>query len=278
MANLNFELYLENMDWNSDDFKTEVTHLKTYNQQNVLVNEETIDRLHIEIIHAKGDWMNFNTNVVGDNYYIQANLIFNSTDLSEDNKQIIKNVIKKCESFFEDMQLTTTTTTTTTNNNFELLNEDGFLIKAHEEGGGRILQDLKQVFSSQDISFKIIRHQQSRFDGGASGGFEEVLLFVASSIASGITWDVLKGMLINKLEPKFESIKSTFMDNKEFKKLRKNIAEIIIEDPRDLVLNEFYKQENELICEFKIYGITEKTITVLCDLEYRIKEFKQERK
>ncbi|MGF7050831.1 hypothetical protein J2T13_005382 [Paenibacillus sp. DS2015] len=36
MSNLHFELFLEKMDWNTDDFKSDVTHLKSYKIPNVL--------------------------------------------------------------------------------------------------------------------------------------------------------------------------------------------------------------------------------------------------
>ncbi|MEK4519300.1 hypothetical protein NSS64_28935 [Paenibacillus sp. FSL H8-0122] len=100
MSNLYFELYLEKMDWNTDDYKNDITHLKSYEIENVLVTDGEINDLHMEIIQAKGDWLNFNTNVVGDKYYIQTTLIFHEMNLSEDNKQIINKVIKKCELFF----------------------------------------------------------------------------------------------------------------------------------------------------------------------------------
>ncbi|MFC9707277.1 hypothetical protein ACFTRD_03875 [Paenibacillus sp. NPDC056933] len=279
MSNLFFGLYLEKMDWNSDDYKTEVTHLKAFEIADVLVTEKTINDLHIEIIQAKGDWLNFNTNVVEENYYIQTNLIFHSMDLSEEDEQIINKVIGKCESFFQVLKRLDAATRPS---NFELLDkildEDGFVIKAHEGGGWGVAEDLTQLLSSQNMSFKTIRHQKSRFDGGASGGFEEILLFIGGAASSGITWDILKGLFTNRFGIELENIKATFVDSMRFKQLRRNIADRIVEDHKDLILIDFYNQESEIICEFKIYGIIEKTITVLCDSEYQIKELKLERK
>lgn len=172
--------------------------------------------------------------------------------------------------------------TTTSHNNFEILDkivdEDGFVIKAHEGGGWGVADDLRKLLSSQNVIVKTIRHQQSRFDGGASGGFEEILLFISGSVTSGITWDILKGLLTSRFGSELEHIKATFVDSMKFKRLRRSIADRIVEDHKDLVLIDFYKQESEIICEFKIYGIIEKTVTVLCDSEYQIRELKLERK
>lgn len=54
MSNLYFELYLEKMDWNTDDYKNDITHLKSYEIENVLVTDGEINDLHMEIIQAKG--------------------------------------------------------------------------------------------------------------------------------------------------------------------------------------------------------------------------------
>ena len=42
MSNLHFELFLEKMDWNTEDFRTDVTHLKSYEIPNVLLTEKII--------------------------------------------------------------------------------------------------------------------------------------------------------------------------------------------------------------------------------------------
>lgn len=279
MSNLYFELFLEKMDWGSEDYRTDKTHLKSFELRNVIITEEIIDDLHIEIMQAKGDWLNFNCNVTGSNYYIQTNIIFHSMEMREDDERIVKKVVEKCELFFQNLK---TEDVTYNINNFEFLDhimdEDVFVIKAHEGGGGGVAEELIQLLTSHNFPFKTIRHQQSRFDGGASGGFEEIILFVGASVGSGITWDVLKGVLASRFGFDLENFRASFVDSLRFKRLRRSIADKIVEDHKDLILIDFYKQEIEIICEFKIYGIIEKTITVLCDSEYHIKELKLERK
>jgi hypothetical protein len=97
MANLHFEVLLEKMDWESEDYKTDITHLKSYKVPNVFLTKAIVDDLHIEIIRAKGDWLNFNCNVIVDNYYIQTNIIHHSMELSATDSQIINRVIEKCD-------------------------------------------------------------------------------------------------------------------------------------------------------------------------------------
>ncbi|MGF7050723.1 hypothetical protein J2T13_005273 [Paenibacillus sp. DS2015] len=159
-----------------------------------------------------------------------------------------------------------------------IIDDDGLVIKAHEGGGWGVAEEITQLLNSSDLPYKTIRHQQSRFDGGASGGFEEIIIFIGASAVSGITWDVIKGILTSQFGPELDNFRASHIDGLRFKQLRKNIAERVVEDHKDIVLIDFYKQESEIICEFKVYGIFEKTITVLCDSEYRIKELKLERK
>ncbi|MHA7584381.1 hypothetical protein B2I21_00860 [Chryseobacterium mucoviscidosis] len=279
MSDLHFELFLEKMDWNTDDFKTDVTHLKSYKIPNVFLTEKIIDDLHIEIIQTKGDWLSFNCNVIGENYYIQSNIIFHSMDMSDDDDRIIKQVIEKIDRFLHDLKPESVTNNL---NKFDFLDQiiddDGLVIKAHEGGDWGVAEEITQLLNSNNLPYKTIRRQQSRFDGGASGGFEEIILFIGASAVSGITWDVIKGILTSRFDFELENIRASHIDRLRFKQLRKNIAERVVEEHKDLVLIDFYEQESEIICEFKIYGIFEKTITVICDYEYRIKELKMERK
>ncbi|MGW9529015.1 hypothetical protein ACWHAM_14955 [Paenibacillus terrae] len=279
MSNLNLELYLEKMDWSSDYSEREIILSQKYEFKNIRLTENMIDDLHTEVLQIKGDWMTLKANIVGENHYVYINLIFNEADPVNEIDRTLNRVTEACESFFRDLQ---ESDLKTTSNNFDLLNEimneDGFMFKAHQVEEWGVAEEIKQLLAIQNLDFKVIQHHQSRFDGGVSGGAEEFLFFIGSSVLSGITWDVLKGMLVSKFEDERINIKGTPINNEKFKELRRVIAERIREDYRELVLTDFYKNENELIYEFKIYEPTMKTITILCDLEYQIKELKYERK
>jgi hypothetical protein len=279
MSNFHLKLLLEKMDWNSADINSEFTHLKSYKVNNITLTEERIDDLHLEIVQAKGDWLNFNYDVIGENHYVTVNIIFHSMDLNHEDERIVNKVLEKCDLFLQDLKPEKATLNNPTN--FELLDyiidEDGFVIKAHEPGGWGVAEALTKLLTSYNIPFRTIRQQKSRFDGGASGGHEEIILFIGGSVSSGLTWDVLKGILTSRFGNSLENFRTSFVDNLRFKKLRRTIADRIVEDYKDLVLIDLFKQESEIICEFKVYGIIEKTITVLCDSEYEIKELKLER-
>jgi hypothetical protein len=103
-------------------------------------------------------------------------------------------------------------------------------------------------------------------------------LFIGASASSGVTWDVIKGILTSRVGFDLENLRASLIDSYKFKQLRRTIADRIVEDRNDLVLTDFYKQESEIICVFKVYGKIEKTITVLCNSEYQIQELKMERK
>lgn len=279
MSNLNLELYSEKMNWSSDYSEREIVSSRKYTFKNVLLNERIIDDLHTQILQIKGDWMDFKVNIVGENYYIYITLIFDNTDPAVEIERIVNKAIEAYKSYLGDLQESNLKQTP---NNFDLLNEimneDGFVIKAHQIEEWGVAEEIKKLLTTKNLDFKIIQHYQSRFDGGLSGGTEDFLFFIGSSVLSGITWDVLKGILTSKFEDERTSIKGASMDNEKFKQLRKVVAERIREDHKGLALTDFYKNENELICEFKIYEPIMKTVTVLCDLEYQIKELKYERK
>lgn len=199
-------------------------------------------------------------------------------DLSEHENLIIEKIIEKCDAIirgFNKCELQSTV-----KGNLELIDtivdEDGIVIKAKEGGGWGIAEDIISILQARDIKFKILRQQDSRFDGGVSGGFEEILLFIGTSAVSGIIWDVLKGMITSRVG--IENLRTTIIDGFKFKQFRRALAERIVEDRTNLVLNDFYKQQNEMIFEFKVYGINEQTITVLCNSEYQIQELKVDRK
>ena|GEM_PF-2788176 len=280
MPNLFFELYLEKMDFNPDDFKSEISHLKSYHRQCIELDQKIIDELHICIIRSKGDWFNFECNQVEDNIFIETKLIFHNLSIDIYEEEIIQKVITSIDKFISEIKECETKNSNL--NGLELIDsifiEDGLLINVHEGGGWGIADDIANFLSSEGIGHKLIRHKQSRFDGGASGGFEDIVMYIAYSAASGITWDILKGMLTTKLGIQADHLSTSIIDSYKFKRLRKIIADRIQENHRDLVLMEFYGNDDEIIFEFKIFGIIEKTITIISDSEYQIKELKRETK
>ncbi|NGZ76907.1 hypothetical protein [Saccharibacillus alkalitolerans] len=279
MSNLNLELRIEKMNWSSNYSKREITLSQKYKFENIRLTESIIDDLHTLILQIKEDLMTLKVSIVGENYYIYITLIFDDNDPTNKIDRTLNRVKEACESYFKNLQ---ELGLKTTSNNFDLLNEimneNGFVFKAHQIEEWGVAEEIKQLLATQNQDFKVIQHYQSRFDGGLSGGAEDFLFFIGSSVLSGVTWDVLKGILASKFEDERTNIKSTPINNEKFKKLRREVAERTREDYRELVLTDFYQNENELICEFKIYEPTMKTIMILCDLEYQIKELKYERK
>ena len=110
-----------------------------------------------------------------------------------------------------------------------IIDDDGLVIKAHEGGGWGVAKEIAQLLNSNNLPYKTIRHQQSRFDGGASGGFEEIILFIGASAVSGITWDVIKGILTSRFGSELVNFRASHIDGLRFKQLRKKIAERVAE-------------------------------------------------
>ncbi|WFA82662.1 hypothetical protein [Paenibacillus amylolyticus] len=226
MSNLNLELRLEKMNWSSNYSKREITPSQKYKFENIRLTESMIDDLHTLILQIKEDWMTLKVSIVGENYYIYITLIFDDTDPANEIDRTLNRVKEACESYFKDLQ---ELGLKTTSNNFDLLNEimneDGFVFKAHQIEEWGVAEEIKQLLATQNQDFKVIQHYQSRFDGGLSGGAEDFLFFIGSSVLSGVTWDVLKGILASKFEDERTNIKSTSINNEKFKELRREVAE-----------------------------------------------------
>jgi hypothetical protein len=270
-----FELNTETMDFSNNDFAPRIKNIISTELISDSFSSESVDQLNRLILKIKGDWVSFECRNNADNYYIKANLIFHHLELNDFEQEIVTDITTKCEIFLKNIQsILNNEIESNADQLSEIIDQDGIIIQVIERGGWGIANSVDALLTSENIKYRTINHRQTRFDGGASGGSEELLLFIASSVASGITWDVMKELILMQLDISADYLKSTFIENKKFKRLRKTISERIGEDHKDLILTEFYNNENEIFLTFSTYGIFAKTVTIICNQDYEIKELK----
>ena len=93
----------------------------------------------------------------------------------------------------------------------------------------------------------------NEFSGGASGRWEEIICFIASSVASGITWDYIKALIESKLPMLNGCVKIQHIEKKEFINLRKRISEMTKIQAKEMSIVKFDKRESDIYMKFMTY-------------------------
>lgn len=272
--NILIDLMKEIINFESGNFEQDISKVKSYQYEVEEVSFDILDELYTRIIRIKGDWISSDYIETDDWLEVKYSLIFHHPELSEAEKLVINKVDTCINEFFKDYKATSGHIHTGNIKTKPIDNEEGLLISFKDDSGGGSLiltNEIEEVFKKNNLPYSIVTKQKSQFDGGASGGTESVVFFILSSIGSGLTWDVIKTMLSMTLNEPFQYLKVSFIDNFKFNNLRKTIASRINENINSLALLEFYKNEEEIILEFKT---KDKKITVICDMNYIIKELK----
>lgn len=277
MANLFFDSYSESMDFLKNDFNPKIQKIRSYNLSSNKINDELIEALRTKILRLKGDWISSKSTYFNDNYYVQINLLFHHKELTPDDKKLIKNICSELDNFFKELNLIQYTEINYNNADklTEIFEAEGFVLSISEQDGGGILdsKEVEEIFKFHDIQFETVSISKSRFDGGASGGSEELIYFIANSIVSGITWDVIKPILAANLKSPIDYFRVVTLDNFKFKKMRGILAERLREEEVNIVLIKLHKGNEQIKITFKAGT---KTIHVTCDHGYIIKDLKVE--
>ncbi|MEK4234819.1 hypothetical protein [Paenibacillus sp. FSL H7-0714] len=144
--------------------------------------------LFVEIMTAKNDGMTFDVHSIGSYHTIVVNLFY-SMGLEADLK-LVEMIRNWCEKMFEvldrvDDKLAFDNFRTTS---------DGVLLNFDDIYDTEFLADLSEVFAENSLEVQIIGHKKHSYERGAGDYREELILFIKSSIESGVAWDVIKGI------------------------------------------------------------------------------------
>lgn len=274
MSNLYLNIYTKTMDFGSGDFTPNIIKVKNYICSLSNLNNDKIEELRVLIMKVKRGWISFNYSFFNETYYVDAYLIFHNKTLSMHEEEIVKNVISQCGEFLLKNKYRTIDIDINNSDKLsELLEVDGFILSISENDGGGYLnnKEIEKVFNKNDIKYEVLNISKSSFDGGASGAAENLIYFIMSSVASGVTWDIIKPILTKNLALPIQSITMKTMDKYNFNKLRKVVADRIRAEERSLILTEMHKKNSKLNLEFRALN---KKIYITCDGNYNIIDFK----
>lgn len=223
MGNLFLNISEEIIDFNSENFDRYVRLLKKFECSIDNLNKNKIDDLFTRMLVKKGDWASLSFNMYNNNFYVDINLIFHSRELSEEETERTNLIIEECTSFLREQFATEIDYNYCNLDDItEKINDDGLLVHINEVGGSTIkFEDLLDSLNKNGIRYEILNVKENRFEGGASGGSSEVVLFILGSIGSGMTWDMIKGVLTTKLNIGFANMAVKKIENVKFRKIRK---------------------------------------------------------
>lgn len=273
MPNIFFELFIESADFSGKDLKIKksIAYSSQYNTLSITDND--IENLYSKILRAKGDWASLNFYNFNNNFYIEISLIFNAGYQSVEHKNIINKVLKICDDFVNASKVGEVNIYYNNLSKLEEIAFDECYVLSLSEGGGGVIDFdvVKKVLNEKHLDYNVVTEKISRFDGGASGSSEEFIAFLSATVASGLTWDMVKMALAYKLGIDIDRIIITCLNKAKFKILRRDIADKIRERSKDLYLKRFEEKNSKLIL---VFGCKGTEIEVVCDKEYRIKSLK----
>lgn len=242
--------------------------LKEYNDINVLNPYEFISDIFQLILNKKGDWGDMEYDETLGNSNATIDLIYYDDEKDSEINEILE-MVEKYISNNNDIK-----DTINIDNSFE---NDGFLIFfdgkndlgeniecTDEDVQGINLLELESKFREENIDFKKLSLKVEHFEGGCSSILGKALYFFLTNILlPGIAYDTIKEIA--------KKIKVYILDGKSFKKVRKDIAELMGIEEMSLAVKEFHKMVNDI--EF-IFEVDNRIINVKTDLNYNILECK----
>ncbi len=269
MINVRIEIEIETVDWDSGTFEREQIPLKTYSFDVVNFTTQNIDDIFITIMKIKGDGVNLSYNVTADEVYASYSLIFNSKNVSESDLSLVNGILKNIEEYFLHLP-----EYPAVNSNYafdEEVPEEGILIMTPDDGVTIYdYREFSAILEEVKVRNHVISINGSHFECGAGNGAEAVMLFVWGAISSGVTWDVLKALLIAKM-PDLDISNFKVIDNFKFKYLRTTVANRVCVNPKDLILVGFDKEpkDNDDIMAV-VFKHKKKLINIECNKDYNI--------
>ncbi|MED3690289.1 hypothetical protein P4646_05275 [Peribacillus simplex] len=277
MKKVYFTLFAEHIEFDTDEQKIEKEKLIEYTFFSDSLTREDIEYLFIKIMEIKLDWMDLELNEDRNNIYIIIKLLYPYTNGKKETN-IPSGIFSIIEDFVSEKKNIERYEINDIVEDFDEETE-GLLIKIKDDSSGidEILAELRK----QNIDFEIITNNVKTTETGAGNTFSEIILYIQNTVldgvVSGAAWDITKiGFLaLISRTGNSGSIDEIRVANIKYKKLLKSIGMRVKMKPKDLVLINSYKNNNETIFEFKGNN---SNITVICAEDYTILELNLEEK
>lgn len=192
--------------------------------------------------------------------------------MEESDRKTVSTVLDTIEQFIGSIKIDTYLDNNKVINDFNG-NDEGIILKVIRPG--EIITDYKELeifLSKENIDYSIVSKISSHAETGASGGESELILFIANTVASGVTWDMLK-MGISKIVSPFEEVSIKLFENIQFQRVRKIVSNRSRIDEKELILFDFRVNEDKGLIEI-VFKAGRKYIYIRCDMAYNILAYK----
>lgn len=277
MKKVYFTLLAEHIEFDTDEQKSEKEKLIEYTFFSDSLTREDIEDLFIKIMEIKLDWMDLELNEDKNNVYIIMKLLYPYFDGKKETN-IPSGIFSLIEDFVSEK---TNIERDKINDIVEDYDEEteGLLIKIKDDSSE--IDGLLEKLRKQNIDFEIITKNVKTTEAGAGNTFFEIILYIQNTVldgvVSGAAWDFTKISFLALISRTGNSgsIDEIRVANIKYKKLLKSIGMRVKMKPKDLVLINSYKNNNETIFEFKGNN---SNITVICAEDYTILELNLEEK
>lgn len=270
MANLIVQINMEAM--NSENFEIKAKNIRSYQLTSNAVSENMLNELYAIMLNKRGDWFSFDRNYFNDNYYIDINFIMMDEQLEYLDMNSFDGIIEACEHFFSENGLSSTISSYNNLDKLDkLFNQKGYLVGFHHLDCGEEIDidELKLSLNELNLSYEVINKRQSFHEQGASSEAADLIVFIFSSVAQGMTWDLIKYSLSKAI--RIPDIFSSYLENYNFKRARKIIADRVQEDSKDLILTRLEPKNGNIYIQ---YSTPSKIIKIEYDQGYNIKKIK----
>lgn len=277
-GNLDIKLHLkvDCIDFHSEIQEVKELKISEYTFVVEKIADKEIEELFLNLCHIKTDWLSYDFIFNEFKGKIEITLMFSTKELSEEDKELINLVKNACEVFIKEKSIEVPADKFPQRNVNDFTNLGSIVILREEGNIGLNYYEVEELLNEKQIPYEILKVNQSHVEQGCSGGHSEIIIFLMNTIASGATYDGVKLFLESiKHKPGYSKIIKRKVDDINYNKLRKVIADRTHVDIYDLILLYFFKDfdKSEIYCVIKT---DTKKFHVRSDLEYNIIEMTTE--
>ncbi|MGM0840257.1 MAG: hypothetical protein ACQEWE_06005 [Bacillota bacterium] len=180
----------------SGEFPQSDEVIKLWDFQSDTVDKASLDDLCIESILKRGGWSNsdIESSPTSLRLTLKPTFFVDSLEqeLKNDEQEFLDSAIKQVDQFVSKHQLVTTGTT---NTSVEVDKSSEMIIyREPGQSSSREFERFIEELKSRDIKYHIEYEHSSAAEVGASGGFYEAIIFIQNTLASGVLYDLMKGV------------------------------------------------------------------------------------
>ncbi|SFL37281.1 hypothetical protein SAMN04487943_101226 [Gracilibacillus orientalis] len=268
MKKVQLKVIEEIVDFTSEDLNESTKELANFDFTSDNRIEDEIEDFFTKIFLKKGDWASFDIHLNENIIYIEITLIFTNPELLTEDFAVQKTVLNECSKYVEE-----NSKSIIENQKFTSTDLDGYLISINQPGISTLNYiNLKQAFDKENINYKIESKFTNQTEVGAGGGESDIILFIANTVASGVSWDVVKSIITTNIDYfSHKGFLSNVIEKRKFKKVRKIVADKARVDEENLILHEFVNEVENVKMVFKSPN---GYIYICCDSEKDIRKYK----